>query len=392
MKEYSLSELCQTIASALETRLSATYWVRAEISSLSLKGGHCYMELVEKANATGMLSAKVRAVCWANTYTMLSSYFMFQTGQSLQAGMQILIEASVSFHAVYGLSLQIENIDPAYTLGELARQRQLTIQRLQDEGVMDMNKLHPLPTVLQRIAVISSAEAAGYGDFCDQLQHNNYGFRFRTTLFPAIVQGDRAVASVISAFDNIYAALEADQQAFQTVVIIRGGGATTDLGCFDSYDLAFYASQFPLPVIAGIGHQRDNSVLDMVVYTSLKTPTAVAEFVINHNLVQLERLTRLHQRLLQTADKRILLLRHRLDKATMRLQMAFANRLRKEGDFLLQVEKTLLLRSPEKIYRMGYTLTRHNGKTVRSAAELQPGDRITTEWQDGTVTSVVEKA
>lgn len=391
MKQYSLSELCDVLSAVIEDTLSDTYWVRAEISSMSVKSGHCYMELVEKAPATGILSAKLRAVCWANTYTMLSAYFLHRTGQSLRAGMQVLVEVGVSFHAVYGLSLQIENIDPAYTLGDLARQRQETIMRLQQEGVMDMNKLQPMPLLLQRIAVISSADAAGYGDFCDQLRNNAYGFQWQTTLFPAIMQGDRAEQSIMQAFDSIHAALQDNPQAFHVVVIIRGGGAVTDLSCFDAYQLAFYASQFPLPIVAGIGHQRDTSVLDMVAHTSVKTPTAAAELIINHNLLQWERIVRLQQRLQQTADKRIVQLGYALDKHRLRLQMAFATYVRKEQDRIALAEKALLLRSPEKIYRMGYTLTRLNGKAVRSVAEVKQGDSIITELSDGTITSVVDK-
>lgn len=349
------------------------------------KGGHCYIELVEKGAAGGLLAAKMRATCWSNVYTMLAAFFRSETGEHLRPGMQVLLEGVVTFHPVYGLSFQILGIDPAYTLGAVARQRQQTIARLQADGVFGMNKLLQLPTFLQRIAVISSPEAAGYGDFCDQLR-NNGRFGFRTELFPAIMQGDRAGQSIIDALGRIFDR----ENDFQAVVIIRGGGAVTDLHCFDSYELASCCAQFPLPVITGIGHQRDVSVVDMVAHTCLKTPTAVAEFLIGHMTVQWERLATLRTRLSAACRQRILRDRYTLEQRRLRLHMAFRHSISKERDKLMLARKSVLLRSPENIYRMGYTLTKCNGRIVRSAADLQQGERILTEFRDGTVTSIVE--
>ena len=273
MNTLSLSDLCHLIGGILRERMPESYWVRAEVASLQLRNSHAYFELVEKAD-TGIVAAKARATCWASVYPLLSAYFLDETGEHLQVGMQILIEVELSFHDVYGLSLNIINIDPSYTVGDLARRKQETIRRLQQEGIWDMQRELMLPTLVRRIAIISSAEAAGYEDFVHQLGETPYPIQ--TRLFPAIVQGERAEQSIIAALGKVYE--EAD--AFDAVVIIRGGGATTDLSCFDGYELSSHCAQFPLPILTGIGHTRDVSIVDMVVHLPLKTPTAVAAFLI----------------------------------------------------------------------------------------------------------------
>ncbi len=385
-RHYALSELCYLMADALESALPDTYWVKAEISSLSEKSGHAYFELIEKAQRGGTFAAKVRATCWANTYNYLKPYFYQQTQQQLHAGMQVLVEVSVSLHAVYGFSLVIHDIDPAFSLGELTQQRQATLHRLQEDGVMELNKSLPFPRLPQRIAVISSADAAGYGDFCDQLQHTPYGFPFQITLFSALMQGDRAAQSIIEAMDRV-----AEQQdAFQLLLILRGGGATTDLTCFDDYELAFHCANFPLPIIAGIGHQRDVSVVDQVAYQSVKTPTAAAAFLIDCMATEQARIDNYRRRLMATADRRVLVQKHRLQQRIMRLSSAYTRYLSRQRDRLLFAEKTIALRSPEKIYQMGYSLTRHNGKIVRSAADLHAGDTIETEFADGKQTAIIQ--
>jgi exodeoxyribonuclease VII large subunit len=271
MKQYSLSELCEWIQDVVGNDMPDRYWVRAEIASMSVRG-HCYMELVEKSE-NGMLAAKMRATCWNNVYALLSAYFAQEAGESLHVGLQVLLEVSVEFHAVYGLSLNIWNIDPTYTLGDLAKQRQATLQQLTEDGVMELQKGLELPSLVRRIAVISSADAAGYGDFCDQLKNNRFGFSFQTQLYPAVMQGDNSAHSIIEALHSI----AEQEEEWDVVVIIRGGGANTDLRCFDDYNLASHCAQFPLPIIAGIGHTRDISIVDMVVKISVKTPTAAAE-------------------------------------------------------------------------------------------------------------------
>ena len=360
-----------------------TYRVKAEISSLSERGGHCYLELVEKASDGGILSAKVRATCWSNVWGMLSAYFKETTHQSLAVGMKVLVDVAVSFHPVYGLSLQITGIDPAYTLGDLARQREQTIARLREDGVIDMQKMLTMPALPKRIAVISSKDAAGYQDFSHQLQQS--GYLFTTTLFSAVMQGDKAAASVVSALTDIYD----NTCLFDAVVIIRGGGATTDLSCFDSYELALHIAQVPLPVITGIGHQRDVSVADMVAHLSLKTPTAVAEYLIGIFDNAQQQLSQLQQRLLATADKILAFRKYQLSTVNYQLQNAFSTLLLRERNRLAVAEKTLALLSPADIFRKGYSLTRVNGRLLRHAADVHEGDVIETVLSDGTLRSTV---
>jgi exodeoxyribonuclease VII large subunit len=384
MEVYSLTELCDWLQDVVETEMPARYWVRAEIASMSVRG-HCYMELVEKAE-NGILSAKVRATCWSNVYGMLSAYFAQETGQALHVGMQVLVEVSVAFHAVYGLSLNIWNIDPSYTLGGLAKQRQQTIQRLREDGVMELQKSLELPSLVRRVAVVSSADAAGYGDFCDQLQHNRFGFAFHTQLYPAVMQGDMAARSVVQALG----AIAEQAEEWDVVVVIRGGGASTDLSCFDDYNLASHCAQFPLPIVAGIGHTRDVSVVDMVVHTSVKTPTAAAEWLIGRVAEQVERVGNLMQRLQRTVRAAVGAEKNRLTYYHQRLAGVVYQAAAKEKSRLALWDKMIDLHSPERIYKMGYSLTTVNGKVVRNAKDVRPGDVLMTHLQAGEVISVVK--
>lgn len=384
MKQYTLSELCQAIEQVLQFELGDTYWVRAEIASLTERG-HCYMELVEKAQ-NNTVAAKVRATCWQQVYHLLSAYFATETGQTLSVGMQVLLQVEVSFHSVYGLSLNVVGIDPTFTLGDLARQRQLTIQRLQEDGVMDLQRALTIPSLPRRIAVISASDAAGYGDFCHQLLSNNSGFLFRTQLFPAVMQGDQSPASIIAALEQI--AYQVEQ--YDVVVIVRGGGATTDLRNFDDYSLAFHCANFPLPIIAGIGHTRDVSVVDMVVHTSVKTPTAAAEWLISAMQEQADRLAELQLRLQRIAQHAIRKQQHQLDNLWQSLRFATQRRLHRQRAQLELWAKTIALHSPECIYRMGYTLTTVNGKIVRSIRDVQAGEQLLTHTADGVIQSEVK--
>ena len=384
MQQYSLLELCDWLGEVVETELPDRYLVRAEIASMSVRG-HCYMELVEKAE-NGILAAKVRATCWSNVYSLLSAYFAQETGQVLHAGLQVLLEVSVEFHAVYGLSLNIVNIDPTYTLGDLAKQRQATIRQLTEDGVMELQQALEVPSLVRRIAVVSSADAAGYGDFCDQLQHNRFGYAFHTQLYPAVMQGDTAARSIIQALG----AIAAQEEEWDVVVIIRGGGATTDLSCFDDYMLASHCAQFPLPIIAGIGHTRDVSVVDMVVHSSVKTPTAAAEWLIERVAQQVEkvgslllRLQRATQGILAKEQNRLMLYEQRIKNGVSRL-------LTQERGKLNLWQKTSELHSPERIFKMGYSLTTVNGKVLRNQADVKEGDVIETHLQEGVVKSVVK--
>lgn len=384
MEKYSLKELCDWIQEIVENDLPNRYWVCAEIASMSVRG-HCYMELVEKAE-DGILAAKVRATCWSNVYHLLSAYFLQETGQSLHTGLQVMLEVSVEYHAVYGLSLNVWNIDPTYTLGDLAKQRQATIQQLTEDGVMDLQKALQIPSLPRRVAVISSADAAGYGDFCDQLKHNRFGFKFHVQLYPAVVQGDTAARSVVQALNSIVAL----EEEWDVVVIIRGGGASTDMSCFDDYNLASHCAQFPLPIIAGIGHTRDVSVVDMVVHTSVKTPTAAAEWLIERVAEQVDRVGGLMLRLQRATQNAVSREKNRLLLYEQQIFNAVrGNAVRERGKLDLWM-KTIELHSPERIFKMGYSLTMANGKLVRSQDDVNEGDLLETHLHDGVIQSVVK--
>lgn len=384
MTSLSLSELCVLLDEQLQQSFPSTYWVRAEIAQLTDKG-HCYLELVEKADR-GIFAAKMRATCWSNTWQLLSAYFLQETGRLPEAGMQVLVEVSIEFHPVYGLSLNIHNIDPSFTLGDLARQRQLTLEQLERDGVLDLNRSLPLPTLIRRIAVISAEGAAGYGDFCHQLQDNPYGLRFTTQLFPAVMQGDGAARSIIAALN----AIAENSDDFDAVAIIRGGGSTTDLTCFDTYELASHCAQFPLPIFSGIGHTRDVSIVDRVVHSSLKTPTAVAEALIDHNAQQLVRLDQLRQRLARVATQMVAVRRQQIEQLRLTLQYTISSTIQKERNQLQMFSQAIALHSPEQIFRKGYSLTLRDGKPVRHAADVPSGTTLTTVLADGTLTSVTQ--
>jgi len=382
----SLSELCARLGEHLQQAFPDTYWVRAEIASLTDRG-HCYLELVEKGER-GIFAAKMRATCWSNTWQLISAYFVQETGKRPEVGMQILVEVSIDYHPVYGLSLNIQNIDPSFTLGDLARQRQLTLQRLEADGVLDMNKSIDLPTIIRRIAVVSAEGAAGYGDFCHQLQDNPYNLRFTTQLFSAVMQGDQATRSIIAALENVNCQLSIVN--FDCVAIIRGGGATSDLTCFDTYELASHCAQFPLPVLSGIGHTRDVSIVDLVVHSALKTPTAVAEYIIDHNAQQLVLLDQLRQRLERVATQMVAVRRQQLEQLRLTLQYTITNTLQSERNKLQLFAQAINLHSPEQIFRKGYSLTLHDGKVIRHAGDIPKGTTITTVLADGELTSVTQ--
>ncbi len=406
-EKRSLSELLGQVKGALEKELPDHYWVIAEIMELR-ENRHCYLELIEKSEENDSLLARVRATIWASRYDMLRPFFEASTGSPLKSGIKILCKASVEFHPLYGLSLNITDIDPSYTLGDLARKKQEVIQRLRKEGVFDMNRELLFPLVPQRIAVISSETAAGYGDFSESILHNSHGFHFHTTLFPAVMQGDEAPASISSAMEKIYES-ESD---FDCVVMIRGGGSKADLESFNHYDLAYFITQFPLPVITGIGHERDESVADMVAHHGLKTPTAVAEFLVDqllafefrlsaladrlstsvrnrvqHDLSRLERYQRdimhLSRGLLQKQSEQLRQIRERLQRE-LSIQMD------KKGDYLALLEKRTELVDPRNILLRGYSMTLTEGKALRSIRNIKPGSLLETRLHDGSIISKVE--
>ena len=405
----SLYELNALVRRGIEHSLPEAYWVQAELSDVrGNSSGHCYLEFVQKDPRSNSLIAKARGVVWSNVFRLLKPYFEEATGQAFASGIKVLVQVTVSFHELYGYSLTVQDIDPTYTLGDMARRRREILNQLEEEGVLTLNKELEFPRLPQRIAVISSPTAAGYGDFCHQLQHNPRGFYFRTELFPALMQGDRVEESVLSALDRVNARLE----EFDAVVIIRGGGATSDLSGFDTYLLAAACAQFPLPIITGIGHERDDTVLDSVAHTRVKTPTAAAEFLIacmDDAADELESLAaRLYEGVrsrLQQEQQKLSAYKNRIPAAAYRrLSDAKLSLLRSRKDVAQAVTASLtrhrhrleLLQqrladaSPEKQLARGYSLTLKDGKVVKCAEELQPGDEITTRLQKGEVTSKVK--
>ena len=370
--------------------------------------GHCYLDLIEKADDTDVLVAKQKATIWAFTYRMLKPYFESETGATLRAGMKVLLLCEVEFHEVYGVSLNVRDIDPAFTVGEMAVRRAEIIRRLTDDGIVDMNKQQPLAPVPQRVAVISSATAAGYGDFCDQLRNNVFGYTFYTKLFPATMQGAQTEQSVVAALDKICDFID----NFDVVVIIRGGGATSDLVAFDNYNLALHCAQFPLPIISGIGHQRDESVVDLVAHTRVKTPTAAAEFLVarindfEKNIDEMaqnvafsarevvhDELLRLQQRIARLGVVQRVCVRHdaALQHLTMRLRNAAKMAISSEEKRMALVEKSIEYADPATLLQRGFTLTTKHGKIVKSVCDVAPGDIVTTHLADGAFTAMVQQ-
>lgn len=383
----SLSRLNSMVRAAIEEQLPLKYWVTGELSEVRATSvGHCYIELVERDEATGEISAKARGTIWSRVYSLLRPYFLEQTGREFSVGLKVLLQVSVNFHELYGFSLDVCDIEPAYTIGDMARQRMLIVQRLTDEGVINLNKELPFPLLPKRVAVISSASAAGYGDFCDQLNGNLYGFNFRVQLFPAPMQGSKVEEGIISALN----AIARDIDSWDVVVIIRGGGATSDLSCFDTYDLANNCAQFPLPVVTGIGHQRDDTLLDIVAHTRVKTPTAAAELLIHTMLVQAEKIENLRRAIPDTVSRCIADERRRVEMLVQNLPLSVAMMLQQQRHRLDIWEQQLQASSPDRILAKGYTLTLCDGRIIRSAAELSAGDEVVTRFADGDVTSTVK--
>jgi exodeoxyribonuclease VII large subunit len=408
MEALSLYDLNALVRRSLEQCLPDEYWVQAELSDVRTNStGHCYLEFIQKDPRSNNLIAKARGTIWANVYRLLKPYFEESTGQAFVSGIKVLVQVTVSFHELYGYSLTVQDIDPTYTLGDMARRRREILKQLEEEGVLTLNKELEMPVLPQRIAVVSSPTAAGYGDFCHQLKNNPRGFFFHTELFPALMQGDRVEESVLSALDAILNR----QEDFDAVVIIRGGGATSDLSGFDTYLLAAACAQFPLPIITGIGHERDDTVLDSVAHTCVKTPTAAAEYLINcmdlaadelevlisqlHESVR-SRLTEEHRKLIsyrnripsavvrRVSDAKLALLTTRKD-----ISLAVQTSLSRQRHRLELLQQRLADASPEKILARGYSITLKDGKVVKNAAMLNEEDEIITRFYRGEVASVI---
>ncbi|KXB84751.1 exodeoxyribonuclease VII, large subunit [Prevotella sp. DNF00663] len=426
----TLYELNQLVRETIETTLSREYWVEAELSEAREVRGHCYMELIQKDNATNTPIARASAKCWKNTWAYVRPHFERITGQQIHPGMKVLLKVYANFHEAYGFSWIVTDINPEYTMGDMARKRQEIIRQLQQEGVFDLQRELRIPMFAQRIAVISSAGAAGYGDFCHQLSDNEYGLAFYPTLFTATMQGEGVEASVIAALNLIYHRLD----DFDVVVIIRGGGATSDLSGFDTLALAENVANFPLPVITGIGHERDESVLDMISHTRVKTPTAAAAFLINHlaevlirveeaeqtivktierrmemEQVRLSRLTdkipmlfslvktqqsarldRLYQHLSQLMEQSVAEASHRIDQLALRLHPGAERKLLQGHHRLDMLAQRAEALDPTLLLKRGYSITIHNGRAVRNTKVLKSGDEIETRFYQGTIKSIIK--
>ena len=402
----TLSELQRLVKETLHERFALPVWVSADISEVKVNySGHCYLELVEKGGDNGVPLAQSRAVIWRTAYSRIAGYFEAETGQRLAAGIKILAKVAVNYHELYGFSLQITDIDPAYTLGDMQRQRQQTIDCLRKEGVWDMNREVGMPAVVQRIAIVSSANAAGYQDFCKEIGKSPY--RFRLTLFDAFMQGAAAEESIVAALCAVADRME----EFDAVVIIRGGGSASDLNCFNAYRLCTHVAQFPLPVLTGIGHDKDTSVADMVAHTALKTPTAVAGWLVERmaetdgwldcaalqlndmtkaamhaSEVRLERLSGEVRRLSGELLTRQTL---RLEHFTGLLPDAARDFLARQGVRLGNAAELIAGRSPERILRLGFAVLRAGGRAVTSAGSVAEGEQVEIEVSDGKIDATV---
>lgn len=452
--KISLTELQLVIRDSLYAAMPGFYWVFAEISEARENyAGHCYIELVEKHPDEMNIRARAKAVIWNARYRFLKSFFESTTGETLRAGIKILVRIKIEYHEVYGLSLVINDIDPAFTLGDMALKRQQILRRLEEEGVISMNKELELPLAPQRIAVISSASAAGYLDFVKHIRENIYGYTFQITLFEAVMQGAETEQSVIAALDRI----SENADKFDVTVIIRGGGSQSDLSWFDNYNIAYHITQFPLPVITGIGHEKDISVTDIVACHSLKTPTAVADFLteklaaaenivieladqisdfakemidkekdrINSftiriipvantkisaekfkisnlvvNLVNKGRERFFREKIIQSSLKGALIPAVRsyttakeshLIKTGALIRISTKNLVKEAGNKLTTMAESLNNLSPVNVLKRGYTFTVLRGNIVKSSGSIQPGDKIDTVFHDGSISSRVLK-
>jgi exodeoxyribonuclease VII large subunit len=410
MPTITLYELNNRVRQMLSRTMSDEYWIQAEMSDVRINStGHCYVEFVQKDSGTGSLVAKARGTIWNNVFRLLRPYFERETGQPFVAGIKVLVLVRIEFHELYGYSLTVLDIDPSFTVGDMVRHRREILRQLENEGVLNLNKELPFPTLPQRVAVISASTAAGYGDFCNQLESNIYGLQFHYTLFPAIMQGDKVEESILNALDRIHSTLE----EWDVVVIIRGGGAVSDLSGFDTYLLASACAQFPLPIITGIGHERDDTIIDMVVHTRMKTPTAVAEFLIGqaheaamrlealieaiHSLA-IEKLER-HRRKLadmvlripHTATSRMLNERDKLTRLSGRTTAITALILQGEYHHLELITKQIEACDIEHILARGFSITTVNGQTVTDITTLRTGDLVHTRLAKGTIISELKK-
>ena len=438
-QHLTLYDLNRLVREVIECEMPDEYWVEAELSECRESRGHCYMELIQKDEQTATPIAKASAKCWASKWSVVRPYFERTTGQQLRAGMKVLLKVYPQFHEAYGFSWIVSDIDPTYTLGDMARKRQEIIRQLKEEGVFDLQRELRLPLFCQRIAVISSETAAGYGDFCHQLADNPYGFRFEPHLFPATMQGEGVEQSIIAALNQIflmgtengerktengerktengerrterydYPAAESSRpetnhtsqfstlnsqlstlrSQFDCVVIIRGGGATSDMSGFDTLALAENVANFPIPIITGIGHDRDESILDMVSHTRVKTPTAAAAFLIAHLKEVLDVISDTEHRMANSVLSRMEKEQLKISRFTETIPLLVQRRLTHERHRLELIEEKVKNLDPMLLLSRGYSITLFNGKAVRRADQLKEGDEIETRLEKGTIKSII---
>ena len=404
----TLFELNSLVHEVIEDNFDEQYWVVGELSDVSTPafGGHFYGELVQKDEESDRIVARARITCWARNYNMIRLRFQKEAVETLRKGLQVKLLVEVNFHEQYGYSLNVVDIDSTFTLGDLAKRRREILQQLEKDGILHDNQSLPLPRLLKRIAVISSATAAGYGDFCNQLEENDYGFHFDVQLFPAVMQGEQVPESIIAALEEIR-----EEPPFDLVVIIRGGGASSDLSDFDSYELAACIALYPLPVLTGIGHERDETVLDYVAHTKVKTPTAAAAFIIEHQAEEAALLDDLYQRITHSSKEQIQREKQRLEHQravlplifmgfyqkgenrlvllSQRLSSSAKQSLEREKHSLQLMQQRLNSLDPRLLVKRGYTITTCGGKLVRSIEGLAEGEVLTTQTNNGAIYSKV---
>lgn len=427
----TLFELNSLVSNVIDTAFDHAFWVEAELSEAREVRGHCYMELIQKDIFSATPVARASAKCWKSTWARLKPKFEHATGQGLHAGMKVMLRVTANFHEAYGFSWIVQDIDPTYTLGDMARKRLEIIRQLKEEGVFDLQKELTIPMFAQRVAVISSENAAGYGDFCHQLLDNDYGFAFSIRLFPAVMQGEQVETTVINALNDIYDNVD----DFDVVVIIRGGGATADMSGFDTLALAENVANFPLPVITGIGHDRDESILDMVSNTRVKTPTAAAAFLVDNlaglwshidsmrervatmvrqrmeteqqrlgrisgrvpilfSLVkerQEAKLTRLMTAISSSIKARLQSAMHEIDVIDNNIQPLVERKLTRESNRIAQLALRAEALDPQRLLKRGYSITLINGKAIHDPAALKEGDTIETRVEKGSFVSTINK-
>lgn len=377
----SLSELQVKIKKSVEGAVPGKFWIRAETGDVKFhSAGHCYIDLIDKEER-GAVKAKVQAIIWASTFRIIRPYFETTTGRQLERGLSILVNAVVQYSPLYGLSLVIYDIDPSYTIGEQELKRQQTIAKLKEEGMFGVNSSLSLNALPRNIAVISSETAAGYRDFMKQLHENDYGFVFNTTLFSAPMQGLNAPAGIIAAMEKV----AENVQDYDLLLIIRGGGANQDLVCFDDYHLALNISQFPLPVITGIGHDHDIHIADMISHTSVKTPTAAAQFILELFIAQEQQLISTTRRLFLAIQGRIDKELSKIERVKERIASITAARFREEEYKADINEKRVLAASPLLILEKGFSVVLKEGKRVSSVSELKEDQEILLLLKDGKV-------